>query len=88
MKANRKNYITIKYNIKNMETVRAYKFRIYPRDVNAGINILKRATFGQRGSHALRDSIRPQVVAGIKELRTCSAIEEGSTRFGGWEVVT
>ena len=30
------------------------------RDINASINILKRATLGQRGSHAQGESVRPQ----------------------------
>ncbi len=30
------------------------------RDINAAINILKRATLGQRGSHAQGESVRPQ----------------------------
>ncbi len=34
-----------------METIIAYKLRIY-RDVNAAINILKRAIFGQSRSNA------------------------------------
>ncbi len=40
------------------------------RDTNAAINILKRATFGQRKSHAQGDSVRLQKRLGIKELRT------------------
>ncbi len=44
------------------------------RDTNAAINILNRATLGQRGSHAQGDSVRPQIEAEIKELRTYSAI--------------
>ncbi len=44
------------------------------RDINAAINILNRATLGQRGSHAQGDSVRLQKEARIKELRTYSAI--------------
>ena len=40
------------------------------RDVNASINILNRATLGQRGSHAQRENIRPQQEAVLEELRT------------------
>ena len=40
------------------------------RDVNASINILKRATLGQRGSHAQGESVRPQRGAVLVELRT------------------
>ncbi len=40
------------------------------RDINAAINILKRATLGQRESYAQGDSVSPQKEAGIKELRT------------------
>ncbi len=87
-----------------MEIMRAYKFIIYPlservyyytrcglqmdRDVNAAINILKRATFGQSRSNAQGDSVSPQKEAGIKELRTCPAIAGKPTRFSGWEDVT
>ncbi|MCL5007442.1 MAG: transposase [Candidatus Marsarchaeota archaeon] len=40
------------------------------RDVNASRNILKRATLGQRGSHAQGESVRPQREAVLEELRT------------------
>ncbi|ASI14114.1 IS200/IS605 family transposase OrfB [Candidatus Mancarchaeum acidiphilum] len=40
------------------------------RDINASINILKRATLGQRGSHAQREGVRPQREAVLEELRT------------------
>ncbi|ASI13732.1 IS200/IS605 family transposase OrfB [Candidatus Mancarchaeum acidiphilum] len=40
------------------------------RDINASINILKRATLGQRGSHAQGESVRPQREAVLEELRT------------------
>ena len=40
------------------------------RDVNASINILNRATLGQRGSHAQGESVRPQRGAVLVELRT------------------
>ncbi len=40
------------------------------RDVNAGINVLKRATLGQRGSHAQGENVRPQQEATLEELRT------------------
>ncbi len=40
------------------------------RDINAAINILKRATLGQSRSNVQGDSVRPQIGAGIKELRT------------------
>jgi putative transposase len=43
---------------------------IMDRDVNASINILKRATLGQRGSHAQGESVRPQREAVLAELRT------------------
>ena len=42
------------------------------RDINAAINILKRATLGQRESHAQGESVRPQQEAVLKELRTYS----------------
>ena len=45
--------------------------RMY-RDINASINILKRATLGQRESHAQGESVRPQQEAVLKELRTYS----------------
>ena len=38
--------------------------------VNASINILKRATLGQRESYAQGDYVRPQNGAVVKELRT------------------
>ena len=40
------------------------------RDINASINILNRATLGQRGSHAQGESVRPQSEAVLEELRT------------------
>ena len=40
------------------------------RDYNASINILKRATLGQRGSHAQGEDVRPQQEAVFDELRT------------------
>ena len=40
------------------------------RDINASINILKRATLGQRGSHAQGENVRPQQEATLEELRT------------------
>ncbi len=40
------------------------------RDINASINILNRATLGQRGSHAQGESVRPQREAVLEELRT------------------
>ena len=40
------------------------------RDVNASRNILKRATLGQRGSHAQGESVRPYQEAVLEELRT------------------
>jgi len=48
------------------------------RDVNASINILKRATSGQEGSHAWGDSVRPHQEAVIAEPRTYSADCRGS----------
>ncbi len=44
------------------------------RDINAAINILKRATLGQRESHAQGDSVRLQQGAVVEELRTYPAI--------------
>ena len=41
----------------NMETMRAYKFRIYP-------------ALGQRESHAQGENVRPQQEAIPEELRT------------------
>ena len=43
------------------------------RDINASINILKRATSGQGGSHAQGDFVRPQQEARIEEPRTYPA---------------
>jgi putative transposase len=43
------------------------------RDVNAAMNILKRAREGHSRSHAQGDSVRPQKEARIEELRTYSA---------------
>ncbi len=40
------------------------------RDINASINILNRATLGQRGSHAQGKNVRPQQEATLEELRT------------------
>ena len=40
------------------------------RDINASINILNRATLGQRGSHAQGENVRPQQGATLEELRT------------------
>ena len=40
------------------------------RDINASINILKRATLGQRESHAQGENVRPQQEAIPEELRT------------------
>ena len=40
------------------------------RDVNASINILGRATLGQRGSHAQGEDARPRQEATLEELRT------------------
>jgi putative transposase len=40
------------------------------RDINASINILNRATLGQRGSHAQGDNVRLQQEAVVGELRT------------------
>ncbi len=40
------------------------------RDINAAINILNRATLGQRGSHAQGENVRPQREAVLAELRT------------------
>jgi putative transposase len=39
-------------------------------DMNASINIPKRATFGQGGSHAQGESARPQQGTVLEELRT------------------
>ncbi|MEM3854671.1 MAG: transposase [Conexivisphaerales archaeon] len=40
------------------------------RDINASINILNRATLGQRERHAQGESVRPQREATLDELRT------------------
>ena len=40
------------------------------RDINASINIPKRATLGQRESHARGENVRPQQEATLEELRT------------------
>ena len=41
------------------------------RDINASINILRRATtLGQRGSHAQGENLRPRQEAVLDELRT------------------
>ncbi|HUB92785.1 MAG TPA: zinc ribbon domain-containing protein, partial [Candidatus Saccharimonadales bacterium] len=44
------------------------------RDLNASINILKRATEGQSGSHASGDGIRPSHMKAV--------VEERGTTFG------
>ena len=46
------------------------------RDVNASINMLKRAALGQGGSHVQGDSARPQKEAVVEELKTYSASKE------------
>ena len=43
---------------------------IKDRDINASINILNRATLGQRESHAQGGNVRPQQEAVLEELRT------------------
>ena len=43
---------------------------IIKADINASINILNRATLGQRGSHAQGENVRPQRGAVLAELRT------------------
>jgi putative transposase len=43
------------------------------RDINASINILNRATLGQRGSHAQGENVRPQQEATLEEPRTYPA---------------
>ncbi|MCL5106320.1 MAG: hypothetical protein M1331_02925 [Candidatus Marsarchaeota archaeon] len=40
------------------------------RDINASINILNRATLGERGSHAQGENVRSQQEATLEELRT------------------
>ena len=40
------------------------------RGINASINILNRATLGQRGSHAQGEDARPRQEAVLEELRT------------------
>jgi len=40
------------------------------RDINASINILKRATLGRRESHAQGENVRPHQEATLEELRT------------------
>ncbi len=42
-------------------------------DINASINILGRATLGQRGSRTQGESVRPQSEAVLEELRTYPA---------------
>ena len=46
------------------------------RDVNAAKNVLKRATLGQRESHARGDDVRPQREAVVGEARTYPASQE------------
>ena len=43
------------------------------RDINASINILKRATVGQTGRYVQGDSLRPQHEARVEELKTYPA---------------
>ena len=46
------------------------------RDINASINILKRATLGQRGSHAQGDmayAVQQELKSHLEELRTYPA---------------
>ncbi len=43
------------------------------RDINASINILKRAREGHSQSHAQGESVRPQHEASLEELRTYPA---------------
>ena len=71
------------HNIKKGEEHLTLNDRIYhcnicgltmDRDINASINILNRATLGQRGSHAQGESVRPQQEAVLAELRTYPAI--------------
>ncbi len=49
------------------------------RDINAAINILKRATFGQRGSNAQGDGVRPKKGAAADEMRTYPADNAGGS---------
>ena len=67
------------HNIKRGKEKLTLKDRVYncfvcglvmDRDINASINILNRATLGQRGSHAQGESVRPQREAVLEELRT------------------
>ena len=46
------------------------------RDINASINILKRATAGHAGSYVQGNNVRPQREAVIEELKTYSASKE------------
>jgi putative transposase len=48
------------------------------RDINAAKVILKRATLGQRESHAQGEDVRPQMEAALGELRTYPAAAGGS----------
>ena len=56
------------------------------RDINASINILNRATLGQRGSHAQGENIRPQQGAILNELRTYPANAGKPTTFSRWRM--
>ena len=51
------------------------------RQINASINILKRATSGLEGSHAREDSVRPQKGAVVDEPRTYPAIAGEAPTF-------
>ena len=73
------------HNIKKGKEKLTLKDRMYDcnicgllmdRDVNASINILKRATAGHAGSHVQGDSVRPQKEAVVEELKTYSASKE------------
>ncbi len=118
----KKRHIIMQNNKKNMNSKRAYKFRLYPdfkrntskersscgniqdmplsertylcnrcgmqldRDINASINILDRATLGQRGSHAQgenRQYISTGNANGLEELRTDPAHSGKPTCFSG-----
>ena len=56
------------------------------RDINASINILNRATLGQRGSHAQGENVRPQQEAVLEELRTDPANAGKPTAFSRWRM--
>jgi hypothetical protein len=58
------------------------------RGITASINILKRATLGQRGGHVQVDSVRPRQEAGIRELRADPANAGEAHRLQSWEGVT